>query len=324
MAHNLKLNIWSLQFYDNSERNDKPLLSNLEVLNIINNSHQDSLSKEEKFNNFIEVYVKSFNNRFINDKDRTKAFAYDDIGLLSKSNVIHGLIKGGITGIQQEVFNIHSTEETDKKIFFDEVSTLPYFFFFWLPVDSNVAYLMTQSYTSVSINEVFLQHFAKLFDTYNIRFNKASFVTKQRMDEFYRNSKVYKVSMFKSKISRSARQKFNEAFVEEEKLKMNLTFSGFRVPVSRFFEKWSSIKTNLKDLNIENENDYDIMVYYENEDGKKASAPLSNHRLIMPSIPIPDSIKEDGVDYPDKQKILDFCKKELLVIQNEIKYNPKS
>src|SRR5690554_280449 len=324
MAHNLKLNIWSLKFYDKTNKKDKTHLSVKEALDKLYIS-KDSVTdkdKNELFKSFIEQYVQSFDDKFINDKDVTKAFTYDDIKILLDSNVIYGSTKGGITGIQQDVFNINTKEDTDKKIFFDEVSTLPYFFYLWLPVDSDIAYLMSQSYTSVSINKVFLEHLVSIFNIHDIRIEKQSFVTEERMKYFYKNSFVYKVSVFKSRISRSARKKFNEAFMDEEKLKMNLTFSGFKTPVRSFFSKWSSIKSNLKDLNIESEDDYDIRVYYEDVNGRKASASMKNPKVILPSINIPNTVKENDYDFPNPAKILTFCNSELDVIKKEIKYNP--
>lgn len=323
MAHNLKLNIWSICFEEKIdseyiEIDIKTLLSRFLLISKTNSTPE----KKEYFQTFVTDYIESFNDQFINDRDETKAFTYDDIKFDSNKNIIYGKIKGGITGIEQDVYTRSSKKPTKKKIHKDEVSTLPYHFFIWLPYDSNRAYLMTQSYTSISINQVFLEHFATLFKSKKIRVTKAPSVSKKRLEEFYNNAYVYKISLFKRKLPREARNKFNEVFLEEENINMSLNFSGFRFKANEFLNKWTKIKTNLKDLAIQNEDDYDLTVYYENDDKKKASADLINPKLIMPSIFIPDSVKENGSDNPNFDRIISFCENELEEIKNDIQYKP--
>lgn len=324
MAHNLKLNIWSIEFEKKVETkyegiDIKTLFS---IFHKVDSNGSSQLEKNDLFNNFISSYISSFNEQFINDVDNTKAFTYEAINFDSGKNIVHGRIKGGITGIEQDVYSLISNEPTEKKIHKDEVSTLPYHFFMWFPFDSNRAYLMTQSYSSISINAVFLEHFAKLFKSHDIRIVKSATVSKKRLEEFYNSSFVYRISLVKKKLPRDARKKFNEVFLEEENLKMALTFTGFRFKVSEFFTRWTKIKTNLVDLAIQNENDYDLTVFYENDDDKKASANMANPKLILPSIFIPDSVKENGSDHSNYERTIDFCEKELEEIKKDINYNP--
>lgn len=323
MAHNLKLNIWSIGFEEKIESEYREIdIKTLFYRFADLTKSKANPEKESYFKNFVTNYIDSFNDQFINDKEVTKAFTYDRINFDSKKNIIYGKIIGGLTGIEQDVYTRTSIEPTKKKIHKDEVSTLPYHFCIWLPYDSNKAYLMTQSYTSISINQVFLEHFASLFKSKQIKITKTPYVSKKRLEEFYNNAYVYRISLFKRKLPREARKKFNEVFLEEEKLKMSLNFTGFKFKAKSFLKKWTIIKTNLKDLGIQNEDDYDLTVYYENDENKKASADLSHPKLILPSIFIPESVKETGLDSPDFDKIIIFCEDELDEIKSDIQYNP--
>lgn len=323
MAHNLKLNIWSIAFEEKIESEYEEIdIKTLFTRFYINSQKEITPEKKDYFQTFVTNYIESFNDQFINDRDETKAFTYDDIKFDSKKNIIYGKIKGGLTGIEQDVYTRSSKEPTEKKILKDEVSTLPYHFFIWLPYDSNRAYLMTQSYTSISINQVFLEHFATLFISKKIRVTKTPSVSKKRLEEFYNNAYVYKISLYKRKLPRDARKKFNEVFLEEENINMSLNFTGFKFKAKEFLKKWTKIKTNLKDLAIQNEDDYDLTVYYENEEQKKASANLANPKLILPSIFIPDDVKEKGSDNPDFERIIAFCEVELEEIKKDIQYKP--
>lgn len=319
MAHNLKLNIWSIGFEEKIGNEYSDIDIKTVFSSFLDNTETD---KKEIFQNFVKKYIASFNDQFVNDEDETKAFTYEDIKFDSGKNIIYGRIKGGITGIEQDVYFRDSKEPTDKKIHKDEVSTLPYHFFIWLPYDSNMGFLMTQSYTSISINNVFLEHFATLFKSKKIRINKSPQVSKKRLEEFYNSSYVYRISLVKKKLPRDARKKFNQVFLEEENVNMMLSFTGFKFKAKEFFSKWTSIKTNLKDLAIENEDDYDLTVYYENDANKKASATMANPKLILPSIFIPDSVKERGSDNPNFDRTISFCETELEEIKKDIQYNP--
>ena len=319
MAHNLKLNIWSIRF-EEKIGNEYSVIDIKNLLSIFLDNPE--LDKKEIFKNFVTKYIASFNDQFVNDEDETKAFTYEDIKFDSGKNIIYGRIKGGLTGIEQDVYVRDSKEPTNKKIHKDEVSTLPYHFFIWLPYDSNMGYLMTQSYTSISINNVFLEHFAAFFKSKKIRINKSPQVSKRRLEEFYNSSYVYKISLVKKKLPRSARKKFNQVLLEEENVNMMLSFTGFKFQAQEFFSKWTKIKTNLKDLAIENEDDYDITVYYENDADKKASANMANPKLILPSIFIPDNVKEIGSDNPHFERTISFCASELEEIKIDIQYNP--
>lgn len=319
MAHNLKLNIWSIGFEEKIGNE----YSDIDIKTVFSSFMDNAVTdKKEIFQNFVKKYIASFNDQFVNDEDETKAFTYEDIKFDSGKNIIYGRIKGGLTGIEQDVYFRDSKEPTDKKIHKDEVSTLPYHFFIWLPYDSNMGFLMTQSYTSISINNVFLEHFATLFKSKKIRINKSPQVSKKRLEEFYNNSYVYRISLVKKKLPRDARKKFNQVFLEEDNVNMMLSFTGFKFKAKEFFSKWSSIKTNLKDLAIENEDDYDLTVYYENDANKKASATMANPKLILPSIFIPDNVKESGSDNPNFDRTISFCETELEEIKKDIQYTP--
>jgi hypothetical protein len=318
MAHNLKLNIWTLKL--------EKQVSGKNIPKTCKEFFDESFGlnyKNEQFKAFVSEYMNSFNAHFFVDEETTKAFSYDDVGFKLEKNVIYGHIKGGITGIEQDVYNDDSLIEPNGKIKKNQVTALPYFFLLWLPVDSDLGVLMTQSYSSASINQVFIQHLAVFFKSKEFKLVKNPFISEERKKAFYDNCYVYGMSLFKRKSDLSARKKVSDAFIEEEKLKIELRFTGFKKKTIEFIRNFSGIKSNLKELGIQNEDDYDLVLYYETEDNKKAHASFQNPNLITPSIFIPNSIKEVGKDYPNRTKILEFCEKELDTIKLEQGYTPK-
>ncbi len=318
MAHNLKLNIWTLKL--------EKLIAGKNTPKTCKEFFDESfglIDKEEQFKSFVTDYINSFNKLFFKDEETTKAFSYDDVNFKLEKNVIYGYIKGGITGIEQDVYNDDSLIAPDGKIKKNQVTALPYFFLLWLPKDSDLGVLMTQSYSSASINQVFIQHLAFFFKSKEFKLVKNTFISEERKKAFYDNCYVYGMSLFKRKSDLSARKKVSDAFVEEEKLKIELRFTGFKKRTIEFIKNFTGIKSNLKELGIQNEDDYDLVLYYETEDNKKAHASFQNPNLIIPSIFIPNTIKADGKDYPDRTKILAFCEKELDTIKLEQGYSPK-
>ena len=113
MAHNLKLNIWSIRF-EEKIGNEYSVIDIKKLFSIFLDNPE--LDKKEIFKNFVKKYIASFNDQFVNDEDETKAFTYEDIKFDSGKNIIYGRIKGGLTGIEQDVYVRDSKEPTNKKI----------------------------------------------------------------------------------------------------------------------------------------------------------------------------------------------------------------
>ena len=315
MAHTLKLSIWHFNL---RERGSTHSLVNKEFFEKSFLEDGAELDKKTLFQEFVTRYIQSFDSKFYQDDNRTKAFATDDIHFSSFNNLVYGYLKGGLTGIERGVYDNDDIANVESTIDHQQVTTLPHYFLLWLPYKSDFGFLLLQNYTDSSLSKVFLEKLIKYFRDVRVTFRKNTYVSEERKKSFLDRSYVYKASIIKTRPNRSARKKFNEALADEEKLRFEINVTGFKQRVGDFLRNFTQLSSNLQDLDIENEDDYTTKLFYEDEAGRRSNAILEAPGLILPSIIIPESVKQTGSDFPDKDRIHEFCLTELDKIKSEI------
>lgn len=333
MAHELKLHIYQFQV---KSRNPKENGANGAMLfedffsKKIGGGDED-LSKKELFRRFKESYYESFHGQFYKSRDGRKSFGpiLDSLEFDPANNLFYGFLKGGPTGIVQEVYKNSSLEEEGEPLDKDKVVSLKYFFFIWLPYDANYGIIMLQSYSSVStgLGGPFFDHLEDFLDGFNLRSRKSIKVPEYIKKEFKKKSVVLGFDLIKNKVSPKKRSEFNPNLAHAEQMKVTLSFSNLSYSVSEF-ERLFSFRNNVIPLNINLESvgfddpsEYKVKINYrDTATGKKAHTYVSNHHGIMPSILLDNEIKEEGKEVPKFSRILKKCKKELLILQEELEY----
>lgn len=152
-----------------------------------------------------------FYQKFINHIDlgytevRSKAFTLStnsvEYGCEQTDEIIWGVLKGGPkgSGKTKSPINNRSTEED----LGGNVINDKYFFYLYMPLDSNVGYLFFQIYGGESIRKEFIQHIRDLFKISG-KYNKpepSAILPNSIRDEFKNNSKVVGLSYLTNTLS---------------------------------------------------------------------------------------------------------------------------
>jgi hypothetical protein len=108
-----------------------------------------------------------------------------------------------------------------------------------------------------------------------------------------------------------------EVVIEFRKIKQNPEKIIERIKDSVLNNK-KIIGADLSDFGINDNSDLNLKVFYENEDGKKSHSSMKNDFEILPTIDLPDSLKEKLKDSPDLVRTKEHCFELLKTVKEEI------
>lgn len=329
MAHSLRLNVYQIGLKERNKQTDELIPFNTFYQSAFKGEEEAEVSKEELYKRFSFAYYKSFDNKFKRNTEATKAFVpeKETVKFIRALNTFDGMVKGGATGINLSVYDLENPEVQETVIGKQKVSTLPFYFLLWMPPDTNFGILMIQSYTDNSITAIFKDHLRKFFATYQYTLVESSFFPEEIKQKYINSSHVYKLSFIKTGLSNSAKSKFNPLFAQEKSLKVEINISGFSTSPINFINKLKLstgklFNSNLSDLEMESTDDYETRIYYEDKNGTQTHAKYKTSLDLTPNIPLDNSLKVEGEDYPDYKQIKDHCFQLLNTIKNEIGYTP--
>ncbi len=320
MAHNLKLGIYQFSLRYQSQRNS------LKIDEAFDQIVKNESNKKEKFQKIVKTYIQSFDGQFAKSEDKTKSIIPLEVDFNSGENIIHGSIKGGLTEIEREIYKGNDASKPIGKINKDDITTLPYYFLIWTPVDLDFGILMVQYYSSTSINSPFIHNLQSFFRKYSLTFRTFPYVPEKYKKEFIKGSHIKKIALINRKVQKDVRSKFNPLISEDEDFdivlelrRLNKNPENFKETIKKAVEKTKKIfKADLNVIGMNNEDDYEMRIYYENENGKKSYAKLTNNFDILPTIDLPNELKIKGKDAPDMKKIDEHCKNILKGLKTEI------
>jgi len=118
-GYTLKLSIYTIALKD-GEKNDVFFRDLHKAI-----AGSSEMSKAELFSSVKNKFLNSFNEKFVLNYNRTKGIAIKHINTIPTMNIIDGMMIGGLTGIEQEVYKTASSEERQDMITEDEVTALP-------------------------------------------------------------------------------------------------------------------------------------------------------------------------------------------------------
>lgn len=284
-------------------------------------------NKEDAYKEFIKNYIASFKNEFQLNKDKTKGISAEtnhNFVFRSKGNVIDGDVIGGITGIQQGIFNQKDSKISKGFIGEDDVSTLPYYMKLWTPLNHDTGVLMVQSYTGLTVTDMIKVHVSRFFRGYGYSLIITSFVPQKIKERFKKRSHVYKMAIVKEKLRQDKRKLINPIFTKFQNLKIRIEISGFTEPVedfwSQLFGTKKIIESNLEDFDILENDDYETIAYYKDDIGRKSHTSIKKQFDIKPTIFLDDNLKQPNSDYFDFEKIKEHTDFILKSIKEEIGY----
>lgn len=322
MAQTLKLEIFKIAIKKRNSRSQdllmfKDLFENIDT------------KKEDAYKKFISDYRDLFKGKFKSDGKKTKSISTtkkNKFTIRSTQNLIDGEILGGNIGTLQTIFHQDNADDEVGKIGLDEIASLPFFIKLWTPLDHNSGILMIQSYTDHTVSTLIKNTFRKFIADYGFTLIYSSFTPQIIKDEYLSKSHVYELKVINENVSRGKRKIINPIFADEQNLKITITVSGFKHSVKDFWHDILNkgankvIGANLEDLDISEQNAYDIKAYYKDEHGHLANVGIKNTLDITPTIFLPDSIMTGATQHFNYEKIKSFTDGLLEEIKREIKY----
>lgn len=327
MAHTLKLDIYCFSI----KRLKKPKATHATFGDFFSDvfCEEDEdpvlVGNKEFQRRFIEGFLNEFKDEFVLNEDETKGLASQDFHLFPKKNKIDGFIKGGQTGIDQDIYDRGHASKAEEKIPKSKITALPYYFKLWMPNDGTVGVLMMQSYTNNGVNGLFIKQLKKFVNNKEYSFVKFKHVPEEYKEKFKKKSKIHEVTFIKQKLGHDSRESLNAAFTEHEGLKVTLKFGNINESPASFLSKFNKSKylnADLSALEMVDEDDYETVVAYKDEFGHRSSARVSKNIDILPTYFLPDELKQDGFEFPEYEKIRKHTDMILKKVKEEIEYTP--
>lgn len=327
MAHTLKLDIYCFSIKEKNVQDAEFIkFGDFFRQNFFNPDENPlKIEKDELINRFISGFINSFNKRFILNKDETKGIATDFLNPYPSQNIIDGMINGGLTGIDQNIFDRDNPTVSEDTIEKEKITALPYYFKFWTPFDGTVGVIMIQSYTDMGVNTLMMEQIKRFFGEKGYTIEKYKHIPEEYRKNFKKKSKIFKVSFIKQGLSDKARESLNPAFTEKENLKIRIDISGFEETPEKFWEMFRRkkiINSDLTALEMVEDNDFETIASYKDEFGHQSSAKISKNLDIFPTYFLSDDLKKSGSEYPEYEKIRANTNTILDVVKTEINYSP--
>lgn len=325
MAQDLKLEIFRITIKERYSKDDK-ILSFSKLFDKL-----ETDDKENKFHQFLQDFIKFFDDKFQINKQKTKGISHNSDmkhSIRSTKNIIDFEFVGGNTGSEQGVYAIENSKIQVDTINGDKIVSMPFYVKLWLPSDYTAGILMIQSYTDYTISRFAKAIFQKFFAKYGVTLNIYTFIPKKNKDEFLAKSQVYELQVIKDRITKGKRHLINPIFTDFEKLKVTVSVTNFREPAKTFLNRLfgkrkkdeNLIGSDLSDFDIIERDDYDMKIFYIDPKGRKANINISNPEEIKPTIFLDDDIKETGSERFDFEKIKEHTDGILEQIKEEIGY----
>lgn len=282
-----------------------------------------AIKPEELYKRFVGMILDEFHNKFWLNKDENKGISTKNIDYRPGKSVIEGIINGGNTGYGHQIYDILNNAKTVGELSEKQLASLPYYFKMWTPPDSQVGVLMIQSYSIGSIGSILIEFLTKIFAKYGASFRRVIHVPTELRESYLKRSSVKKVTFTSTLENKDSRKKFNRAFEDSNGLKVTVSVEGLKKKdISSFFKKFNAKKPigiDLAELGMENAEDYETKIYYEDEYGRKAHATIRDKFEIRPTIVLPLEVSNDNKT-PNPERIIEFTDKLLEKVKKEIHY----
>ncbi|MDR2084886.1 MAG: hypothetical protein LBP67_07820 [Bacteroidales bacterium] len=315
MSVNLKLEIFRVSLKKKGGRNDT--LFDFKVL-----FNEIDKNKKKAYEKFVEGFINYFNNEFKMNADGNKGMTSSSTTRYKidfYSNVINGEIFGGPTDMQQSIYKKNNSKKKTGNLEKDDIATLPFFFKFWTPYDHNTGVLMVQSYSNHTITELVKIHLTKYINTFGYSIIITPYIPESIAEKYKEHSNVYKITYVKERLTKDKRKLLNPLFTDFDNLKIKIEVSGFKESVNDFWDKFrksgKTLGSNLEDFDIKEEDDYEVIAHYVDENGHKTHTSMAKNLKINPTNFLPEILKQSVSNHFDFDKI----RKHTNSILNDIK-----
>ena len=324
MSANLELSIYTFTLKERNSREEFYDFNEFYRKNFtLDGENPHKVKPKLLYERFVGMILDEFENKFWLNHEKNKGISTRDIDYRPAKSVIEGIINGGNTGYGHQIYNILDNEETVGEISEDQLASLPYYFKMWTPPNSQVGILMVQSYSIGSINSLLLEFIKTIFVKYGATFSRVIHIPNELRESYIKRSSVKKVTFTSTIDNPDSRKKFNRAFEDSDGLKVTITVQGIKKrSIKGFlskFNKRNPIGIDLKELGMDEPENYTTKLYYEDEEGRKAHAKIEDKFQIRPTIVLPLEVSNDNKT-PNLESIVTFTDSLLEKVKEEINY----
>ena len=335
MAYTLKLNIFRFSLYRILNTYTRPMRGKVitkyeteknttsfgDFIKVV----EPSATRDDYMKVLFQKMISHFDNKFKKGDEGNKAVAVtkqEKVDFGSNEYTIWGMFKGGETDIERKVYSQDNATKDVKVIGKKDVPAVNYFYKIWMPYDGDDGILIIQSYTDMGCVASFKDQIEKLFVSLQYRPMWNSMIPKGFVENYLKTSFIHEIKIEYD----SKKEKGHGLFASLKQVKKNIVLSRLSISLRELF-KLANYREELK-TQIENIVDFDstkdkVIVFYKDENGKEAHATMGNLEEAMPTIILPDSLKEEKSDIADPEKMNTYTSKMLQDIKEQIDYKPK-
>ena len=278
-------------------------------------------------NSFLSVIfdalVSFFDSRFKVNDENTKAVSITSNPqprFASLNYTIDGMFKGGDTGIGKTIYSQQDATVPGSRIYRTDVPVNNYYYKLWMPFDGEDGILMIQSYTDMGCTATFRDQIEAFFISKDFKPKWNSMIPSGLIDQYLRRSFINEIKIVYQTEVREAEGIFSSM----RQAKKESWLKNLHIPLGGLMQL-ENYQDRLQEQIVENVDynpEHDLAkVFYEDENGKKASATINDLESIFPNIILPDDLKDTETEEPILDTIAQYTDGLLEQIKTEIGYN---
>jgi len=168
-----------------------------------------NITRNDLMVDFFRHFFHRIDTGIVVNESKRKAFKAKNFGddlennsihLMSRRNIIHGIVKGGEYDTGKYLGEIDDPNLNEQRLGANKLITDDFYFLLYTPLDKNVGILVLQTYTRDNITDIFKPFIEKLFKTRSIS-NKAtaSLFMPKALQERFRNNSVVKSFVYSNR-----------------------------------------------------------------------------------------------------------------------------
>ena len=266
--------------------------------------------------------VAFFDSRFRINQEGTKAVSITSNPrptLASLSYTINGMFKGGDTGIGRTIYSQQNAIQPGTRILNTDVPVNNYYYKLWLPYDSDDGILMIQSYTDMGCTATFRDQIEQFFVSKGFRPQWNAMIPSGIVNQYLNRSFINEIKIVYASEQRQEQGIFaSMSNIKKESWLKNLHISFRELFCVNNYQQ--VLKDKIMEF-IDYDQEHDIAkVFYTDENGKKASASINNIEEILPSIILPEELKDQTTDEPIFTEISRYTDGILEQIKRQMNY----
>lgn len=266
--------------------------------------------------------VSFFDSQFKVNEEGTKAVSITSElqpTFATQSYTINGMFKGGDTGIGRTIYSQQNAIQPGSRISNTDVPANNYYYKLWLPFDSDDGVLMIQSYTDMGCTITFRDQIEQFFISKGFRPQWNTMIPSGIIDQYLNDSYINMIKI----VYASEQNQEQGIFSSMSNIKRESWLKNLRIPFSSLF-RLPNYQQALKDKIIEyvdyNQECDIAKVFYVDENGKKANASINHIEQVLPSIILPDNLKDQATDEPILAEISQYTNGILEQIKRQMNY----